>query len=71
MMNDKIVVIVCILYIAVVLGSYIRIKIDNNLNKYTCIAALFMPILCIVFVIKRLPIIVSLIGREIYTKTKK
>lgn len=57
-------------YLVIVLGSYVRIKIDNNLNKYTYLAVLFMPILCIVFVIKRLPIIVSLIGRNLY-KNKK
>lgn len=71
MLADKIIVIVCFFYLVIVLGSYARIKIDNNLNKYTYLAVLFMPILYIVFVIKRLPIIVSLIGREIYTKTKK
>lgn len=71
MLADKIIVIVCFFYLVIVLGSYVRIKIDNNLNKYTYLAVLFMSILCIVFVIKRLPIIVSLIGREIYTKTKK
>lgn len=71
MLADKIIVIVYFFYLVIVLGSYVRIKIDNNLNKYTYLAVLFMPILCIVFVIKRLPIIVSLIGREIYTKTKK
>ena len=35
MLADKIIVIVCFFYLVIVLGSYVRIKIDNNLNKYT------------------------------------
>ena len=32
MLADKIIVIVCFFYLVIVLGSYVRIKIDNNLS---------------------------------------
>lgn len=70
MLNSHLLVIGIVLYVAIVIGSYTRIKIDNKLNRYTCLACLFMPFLCLIFLFERLPIIVSFIGREIYVKTK-
>lgn len=69
-MIDKIMIVVCIFYIAIVISAYIRIKLNNNLNRYTYLAILFMPFLCIYFLFKYMPCIIDYIGRKIYVKTK-